>query len=219
MRWPDAPGRASRALTLAAATLVLAAGASSIIAAEQAEESARTFLLVAHPGLNDPNFSESVVLVNYNAEGQTLGVIMNRPTTRSLASILPGERFSRFIEPIRLGGPVAPSTLLAVFRTDAPPGKANPLLPGVFLAINPEAIEEILRNPPAVLRLFVGYAGWLPGQLAAEIRRGDWYVLEADADILFRKDTATLWRELVERARAVRAQHGPLRDERLSLRQ
>ena len=63
-------------------------------------------VLVAKPGLPDPNFRESVVLVTQNEKGESAGVIINRPTDRSLASILPGERFKRFTDPVFFGGPV-----------------------------------------------------------------------------------------------------------------
>src|SRR3970282_2598203 len=81
-----------------------------------AQEGSRTLFLVAKPGLPDPNFRESVVLVTQNASGETAGVIINRPTGRSLASILPGERFQRFTEPVFFGGPVMPHGLFAVYR-------------------------------------------------------------------------------------------------------
>jgi putative transcriptional regulator len=55
------------------------------------------------------------------------------------------------------------------------------------------------------VRFFNGYAGWAPGQLAAELERGGWYVLNADADTVFRKNMDTLWEELIRRLRAVTA--------------
>jgi putative AlgH/UPF0301 family transcriptional regulator len=41
---------------------------------------------------------------------------------------------------------------------------------------------------------------WRPGELAQEIRRGLWYVLEAKPDVVLRKSTDGLWETLVERA-------------------
>jgi putative transcriptional regulator len=51
----------------------------------------------------------------------------------------------------------------------------------------------------------VGYVAWRPGELRQEIDRGLWYVLDADPDLVFRKDPASLWEELLRRARAVTA--------------
>jgi len=52
----------------------------------------------------------------------------------------------------------------------------------------------------AGLRVYVGHSGWGPGQLQNEIGRGDWYVLPADADVIFNQDPATIWPELSKRA-------------------
>lgn len=179
----------------------------------------RGVLLVARPGLGDPNFRETVVLVTETDDGQGIGVIINRPTERSLASILPGERFRRFSEPVFFGGPVAPHGLFAVFRARERLEGAVAMLPGLQLALDAAALDELLQNPPASIRFYAGYAGWAPGQLRLEIGRGDWYVLKADPELAFVKDTAGLWSRLVRIARSVtamrsRPQH-PLQQARL----
>lgn len=55
------------------------------------------------------------------------------------------------------------------------------------------------------MRLFAGFAGWAPQQLEGEMEEGAWYALRASEAVLFRKDTAGLWRELVEQASGGRA--------------
>jgi putative transcriptional regulator len=52
----------------------------------------------------------------------------------------------------------------------------------------------------------VGYVAWRPGELRQEVDRGLWYVLDADPDLLFRRDPGGLWEELLQRARAVTAE-------------
>lgn len=153
----------------------------------------------------DPTFRETVLLVNHLEGRHTLGVILNRPTDESLSTLLPGDRFRGLRDPVHLGGPVARNSLVALFRADKPPGEAFVILPGLFLSIHPGTLDELLARPPSALRLFVGYSGWAPGQLAAEIARGDWLVLKPDAEIAMRRDTRNLWQELIDRARATRA--------------
>ncbi len=179
-----------------------------LAAAVCAQGSSSTFFLVARPGLPDPNFRESVVLVTQDERAQATGVIINRPTDRSLAELLPGERFKSFTEPIFFGGPVALQGLFAVFRADKLPGEAVTMLPGLYLALQPDTIDSLLNSPPRSIRFFAGYSGWAPGQLRGEIDRGDWLAVEADADTVFLKDTSRLWRDMVQRARAVRAGAG-----------
>ena len=176
-------------------------------AAVQAQPPSKAVFLVARPGMPDPNFRETVVLVvQAEGGGEATGVIINRPTNRSLAEILPGERFSRFTDPIFFGGPVAQQGLFALFQSDKYSGAAVPMLPEVWLAVLPDSVDGLVSNPPAKMRFFSGYAGWAPGQLQGEVDRGDWLVAEADAKAIFLKDTSKLWQDMVRRARAVHAQ-------------
>jgi putative transcriptional regulator len=180
---------------------VLAAAAQ--VAAAQAPVGG---FLVAKPTILDPNFSRTVVLVTQAPDGAILGVILNRPTKQSLAEILPGnERLARFTAPLHFGGPVEPAGLFAVFRGTGDPGPSFPVIEDVRLALQPATVEQLLLKPPEALRLFVGYAGWAPGQLDGELARGDWWTVKADADTIFRKNTDTLWDELSRRAQSVTA--------------
>jgi len=158
----------------------------------------------------DPNFRETVVLVTQGERNQTTGVIVNRPTDRSLAELLPGERFKPFSDPIFFGGPVQLQGLFAVFSADKAPGEALAMLPGLYLALNAGTIDALLGSPPERIRFFVGYSGWAPGQLRTEVDRGDWLAVDADANSVFLKDTSGLWRDMVRRANAVRADAGDL---------
>jgi putative transcriptional regulator len=185
----------------ASCALLLAALLPDVLA----QDDGRGVFLVARPDMPDPNFSETVVLVTRRANSEAIGVIVNRPLARSLAQVLPGESFRRFTEPVHSGGPVATNALFALFLADRAPGPAVTMVPGVHLALDPDTIDALLRSPPAKIRFFSGYSGWGPGQLDNEIARGDWLVLDADAESAFRADSSKLWQDLLRRARAVRA--------------
>ena len=179
-----------------------------------AQGSSKAVCLIARPGMPDPNFRETVVLVAQEEGAEATGVVVNRPTNRSLAEVLPGERFKPFKEPIFFGGPVAPQGLFAVFQADRFSGAAVRMLPGLYLAVVPDSIDALLNNPPPKIRFFSGYSGWAPGQLQAELDRGDWLVVDADAETVFQKDTSRLWQDMVRRASAVRADAAALRSKR-----
>jgi len=66
-------------------------------------------------------------------------------------------------------------------------------------------IVRLLESGAARYRLYVGFAGWGPGQLESELDREGWYVVAADPQVLFRSDTRGLWEELVSRALGKRA--------------
>lgn len=170
-----------------------------VASASQAQErdAPNGLLLVAKPDLLDPNFRETVVLVTQTPDYSTVGVILNRPTTA---------KHGRTAESIYRGGPVMPQTLVALFRSDEPPeAPAFHVLKRVYLSMHPDNIERLLSRPDRRFRLFAGFSGWAPRQLEAEIRRDGWYVLPANEELVFRKDTAGMWRELLERARGARA--------------
>lgn len=172
----------------------------------QSGDSANGVFLVASPALADPNFRHSVLLVTQMADGGSIGFIVNRPGERSLAQILPDNALlKRFTEPLYLGGPVEAAGLFAMFRAKDSPPEALRVLGDVYFAMDPAAVERVLHAPPERVRFFNGYAGWAPGQLALELERGGWHVLNADVDSVFRKNTNTLWQELLLRVRAVTA--------------
>jgi putative transcriptional regulator len=182
----------------------------AVAAAAHAQVPYRSMFLVARPGMPDPNFRETVVLAVHSEGAETTGVIINRPTNRSLADLLPSERFGAFTDPIFFGGPVAPQGLFALFESPKYSGPAVPMMPGIYLAVLPDSVDALLTKPPAKIRFFSGYSGWAPGQLQAELDRGDWLVVDADAKTVFQRDTSRLWQDMVARARAVRAGTAPL---------
>ena len=81
-----------------------------------------------------------------------------------------------------------------------PAAAAFHVLKNVYLTMHPENIAQLLAAPAAQYRLYAGFSGWAPRQLESEFTRDDWYVLPADAAMLFRKSTDGLWEELLERA-------------------
>lgn len=163
-------------------------------------------VLVAKPELVDPNFSGAVVLVTHAPSGDTVGVILNRPTRLRLADVAP--EFPRAAAyPGRLydGGPVLQKVIVALFRAESPPAAAAfRVLDDTYLSLHPDNLNALLERPPARLRLFTGFSGWAAGQLESEIARDDWYVLPVSEDLLFRNDTSEMWHELVDKARSRR---------------
>jgi putative transcriptional regulator len=156
-------------------------------------EPANGVLLVAKPGLGDPNFKETVVLVTQAADGSTVGVILNRPGAR---------KHEKTGDPVALGGPVMREVLLALFSAErAPEHAAFHVLKDVYLTMHPQNIDVLLEQRAASYRLFAGFSGWGPGQLEAELARDGWFVVPASAELLFRTDTASMWEELVRKAR------------------
>jgi len=168
-------------------------------------------LLVAKPGLPDPNFSEAVVLVARTDDDATVGVILNRPSVRRLVDIAPNwPGAENLTEPLYTGGPVMRQVVVALYASEEEPkAKAFRVLPHVYLSMHPANLEPLVAQPSERMRLYAGFSGWAPRQLEAEMASGSWYVLRATEELVFRKDTSGLWRELVERARGSRVARDP----------
>jgi putative transcriptional regulator len=162
-----------------------------------------SILLVAKPGLLDPNFRETVVLVTRAADAQTIGVILNRPTDVKLSELVRTPGAANYRQSIFFGGPVMGRTLVAVFRSSTPPAApAFEVTNGVYLSMHPAMIEPLIAGGSSgTFRLYAGFSGWAPGQVESELEREGWYVLPVREDILFRTNTEGLWRELIEQAR------------------
>jgi putative transcriptional regulator len=172
-----------------------------------AEGDANAIFLVAGTELRDPNFHETVVLVTHPREGAPWGVIINRPLEQKLSEIftefetLKGRKDTLFF-----GGPVVRDGLVFLVRSAQPPPRAVAVLRDVYFVGDVEWIEGLLRRPEPTqgVRVYAGYAGWAPGQLQAEISRGGWHVLPADATTIFETDPLRIWPELIKRATITR---------------
>lgn len=164
-------------------------------------------LLIAKPGMLDPNFSESVVLVTWTEDASTVGVVLNRPSVLRLVDVAPSWPGAEdFKEQLYAGGPVMRQVVVALFNSaDEPKAKAFRVLPHVYLSMHPANLEALIARPSERMRLYAGFSGWAPRQLEAEIDRGTWYMVRATEELVFRKDTTGMWQELVEKAKGARA--------------
>jgi putative transcriptional regulator len=147
-----------------------------------------TILIAARADLPDPNFEDAIVLVMNNLAPVPAGVIVNRPTRVPVAQLfsdLPG--LSRLDDKLYFGGPVDLPAVSFLFRADAAPEHAVRVLEGVYMSTDRELLRKLLTRdqPMEGLRIFVGYAAWAPGQLEAEIARGDWTLAPASPEAIF----------------------------------
>ena len=181
--------------------LMLACAAAAALAQD------RALILVAHPGFRDLEWRETVIIAAPAPNGGHVGVILNRPTERSLASLFPEHAPSKkVVDPVYYGGPFSRSALVALVHTDHSPGAGSvPMMKDVYLAFRANTIDHVIETRPNDARYFVGYVGWRPGELRNEIDRGLWSVLDADIDFVFRKDTRSLWEELEDAAHRIHA--------------
>jgi putative transcriptional regulator len=164
-------------------------------------------LLVATPLVEGDVFRRSVVLVLHHDDEGAQGVILNRPLDADVDTVLPGWG-SVVTSPQTLfqGGPVGLDSAVGVATV---PGDANETM-GVRRLFGGVGLVDLDAPPPLVaaevagMRIFAGYAGWAGGQLEGEVRRGDWFVVDAEPRDAFTDEPGDLWE------RVLRRQAGPL---------
>jgi putative transcriptional regulator len=188
---------------LLAVLAVVAAAVAPLPAGAQED----AMLLVAHPAFRDLEYRQAVLLAAPAPNGGHVGVILNRPTRRSLSSLFPEhEPSKKVLEPVFYGGPFSRGALVALVKADNTPGPGTvPLMKNLYLAFRANTIDQVIEATPNEARYFVGYVGWRPGELKGELDRGLWSVLNADVDTVFRKDSDGLWEELLQQTRRIRA--------------
>lgn len=171
--------------------------------------SCRGQLLVAAPGLADPNFCRVVVLVlDHGADG-AIGVVLNRPSAADAADALPAWR--QVVTAPRVlfvGGPVAGDRAIGLgVAAEAAPEATPEVGPGAtgFAPLGGGiGTVDLSRDPADVavddLRVFLGYSGWSSGQLEAELVEGSWIVADAArSDDVFGPDPDGLWARVLRR--------------------
>jgi putative transcriptional regulator len=176
----------------------------------RAQSRDEAILLIAHPAFRDLEYRQTVLIAAPAPNGGHVGVILNRPTKRSLGSLFPEhEPSKKVVDPVYYGGPFSRGALVALVRADQNPGAGSvPLMRNLFMTFRANTIDHVIETTPNEARYFVGYVGWRPGELRSEIDRGLWSVLDADVDMVFRKDTDGLWEELLQQTRRIRADGG-----------
>lgn len=162
-------------------------------------------ILIAMPGMADPRFSRSVVLICAHSDDGAMGLVLNKPIRElNFHSFLeqigikptPAEREIR----IHFGGPVEQGRGFVLHSTDWTSGEATMIIPGGFsLTGTIDILEELAggRGPESAL-VALGYAGWGEGQLESEIRRNDWLIADVTRDLAFRAEDDQKWAEALK---------------------
>ncbi|HTT78103.1 MAG TPA: YqgE/AlgH family protein [Stellaceae bacterium] len=163
-------------------------------------------LLIAMPQMTDPRFARSVVYVCAHSGGEgAMGLVVNK----LLASLTMDELLSHLNldaprldrpRPVHFGGPVEPGRGFVLHTPDY--HEEATLLVGDGFAVT--ATLEILRalgrgEGPRRSLLALGYAGWAPGQLDAEMQANGWLSAPADGDLVFADDLTAKWQRAIKK--------------------
>ena len=170
-------------------------------------------LLLSMPQLVDPNFNRTVVLLCQHSDRGAFGLVVNRPLKTSGPVVVEVRADTGAAEPrtvrsgeaelqMWVGGPVEPqrSWILVADDEDAAEDARVRIADGLYLSTSPELLQRLMGpEPPARTRFIVGYSGWGPGQLDAEIQESAWLISDVDRELIFNTPAERLWEAAIRR--------------------
>ncbi len=157
-------------------------------------------LLIAMLGMSDPRFERSVILLCAHSDNGAMGLIINKPSRDLHLSALadhlgiPQVPQGRDIR-VHIGGPVESGRGFVLHSDDWNEGHATMSIPGgLGMTATIDILEALADGKgPRDALLALGYAGWGPGQLEAEIRRNDWLIADPGPDVIFASEDSAKW--------------------------
>ena len=157
-------------------------------------------ILIAMPDMGDPRFDQSVVYMCAHSDEGSMGLIVNKPQPKLRFSNLlkqleiPASDAARDIR-VHFGGPVETTRGFVLHSTDYHSDKGTMEVSGdVGMTATLDVLEDIAKGDgPATSMLALGYTGWGPGQLEAEIGDNGWLTCDPSESILFGKENDDKW--------------------------
>ena len=148
-------------------------------------------LLIAMPGMEDPNFSSTVTLICEHNDDGALGIVINRPLALSLGGLFeqldlsdPDPRAAS--HPVLMGGPVGPERGFVLHEPTRPFENTLAVSSQIQLTLSRDIIDAMASGKgPKKSLVALGYAGWEPGQLEQEMLANAWLNVAATPDIVF----------------------------------
>jgi putative transcriptional regulator len=174
---------------------VLVSG-SSWPASTPDEKPLTAILIVARDDLPDTIFADSIVLVMNHLGPAPVGIVINRPMPIPVSHLFPDlKRLAQVRDKVYFGGPIDFGSVWFLFRAATPPKHAIQAFDDVYLSADRQLLLQLLGRdkPMDSLRIFVGHAGWAPGQLEAEIERRDWTLKRAETEAIFSGKSEHPW--------------------------
>lgn len=157
-------------------------------------------ILIAMPGMADPRFDRSVILICAHSDEGAMGLIINKPMEDlSFSTLLeqlgiPRALHGRDIR-VQFGGPVERGRGFVLHSPDWEASGSTLSVPGGYgMTATLDILQALAQGGgPDKALLALGYSGWGPGQLESEIARNDWLTCEASAGLVFAADDGGKW--------------------------
>lgn len=159
-------------------------------------------ILIASPGIGDPRFDRSVILMCDHSAEHAMGIVLNKPVD--------GLRLPEVFEqlgvetgeatpdrPVLLGGPVERQRGFVLHTHDfQTPDSTLAVTDDIALSSSKDALDAMASStPPRLAVLALGYAGWDSGQLEDELAANAWLVADASEALVFSTDIESKWQD------------------------
>lgn len=159
-------------------------------------------VLIAMPGMSDPRFQRSVVLICAHSDDGAMGLVLNRPLPEiDFGDLLEqleieADNGARLIE-VRFGGPVEPGRGFVLHNVpehgNDPEGRLR-IGQDLAMTTTRDILEDLAHGDgPESAVLVLGYAGWGPGQLEDEMLQNGWLVGDSAEELIFGDDHDVKW--------------------------
>lgn len=164
-------------------------------------------LLVATDELRDPRFVRTVVYIVRHDAGGAMGLVVNRPLGQIPLGLLlerlgmEGKGVAGEMR-VHYGGPVEATRGFVLHTSEYLTEGTQVVQDGIAVTAQPEIFRAIgARAGPRLTLFALGYAGWAPGQLEAEIAAGAWISVPADEALVFDENSEKKWDRAMARRR------------------
>lgn len=152
------------------------------------------------PGLSDERFSHAVIVIcAHSAEG-AMGIVVNKPADHvSMATLFRQLSIPCSVpirpNPVYAGGPVDMERGFVLHSPDYDAAVSTlHVSPDFAMTASLDVLEDIAQGRgPDVSLLALGYCGWAPGQLEAEISDNGWLVGDMTQGLVFSTDDERKW--------------------------
>lgn len=153
-------------------------------------------LLIAVPQLVDPNFNRGVVALLEHNDSGSMGIVINRPSDLQLGTFCASQNMvfrGDDSGPIYHGGPVQQDRAFILHASAHEGPETEKIFATTRLSYSLESLKLIVDDPPPRMRIFLGYAGWGPDQLATEVTSGAWLIGPPSEALLFDTPADEVW--------------------------
>lgn len=161
-------------------------------------------ILLATPSLQDPNFSDAVVLICHHDDEGSMGLIINRPQSITLPDVLEDLGITACNDHsdadltdkphVFEGGPVDSFRGFVLHDSWHIYESTMQISDELHLTSSKDVLEALAgTDGPEHYMLILGYAGWSAGQLEQELSNNDWIVAPSSHHIVFQEPPELRW--------------------------